>query len=59
MIMQHLERKKPPERIEATVDEKSATGKCCHDPVGISVRKGKDLELIQRCKYCKNGIPQN
>ncbi len=54
---------KPPERIgatvDATVDETPASGECYHDPVGISVRKGKNLELIQRCKYCKNGIPQN
>ncbi len=50
---------KPPERIGATGDETPATGECYHDPVGISVRKGKDLELIPRCKYCKNGIPQN
>jgi len=44
---------KPPEIIGATVD---AT---VQDPVGISVRKGRNLELIQRCKYCKNGIPKN
>lgn len=44
---------KPPEIIGATVD---AT---VQDPVGISVRKGRSLELIQRCKYCKNGIPKN
>jgi hypothetical protein len=48
----------PPERIGATVDETPATGECYPDPVGISIRKGKDLELIPCCKYCKNGIPQ-
>ncbi len=41
---------KPPERIgatvDATVDETPATGECYHDPVGISVRKGRNLELI-------------
>ncbi len=26
-----------------------------HDPVGISIRKGKELEPIPRCQYCKNG----
>jgi hypothetical protein len=31
-----------------------------HDPVGISVRKGKEMELrIPCCQYCKNGIPHN
>ena len=29
------------------------------DPVGISIRKGKELELIPCCQYCKNGIPHN
>ena len=31
-----------------------------HDPVGISVRKGKDMEMrTPCCQYCKNGIPHN
>ena len=29
------------------------------DPVGISIRKGKEFEPIPRCQYCKNGIPHN
>ncbi len=29
------------------------------DPVGISIRKGRELEWIPRCQYCKNGIPHN
>jgi len=33
--------------------------KLYHDPVGISIRKGKELELIPHCQYRKNGIPHN
>ena len=30
------------------------------DPVGISIRKGKQLDLqTPCCQYCKNGIPRN
>jgi hypothetical protein len=27
-----------------------------HDPVGISIRKGKEFELIPCCQYCKNAF---
>jgi hypothetical protein len=37
----------------------SATAKGYHDPVGISIRKGKKLGPIPHCQYCKNGIPHN
>jgi len=30
-----------------------------HDPVGISIRKGKEYDPIPRCQYCKNGISHN
>jgi hypothetical protein len=30
-----------------------------HDPVGISIRKGKEFEPKPRCQYFKNGIPHN
>jgi hypothetical protein len=50
---------KPQQRKGATVDETPVTAKCYHDPVGISIRKGKELELIPHCQYCKNGIPHN
>ncbi len=59
MKMQRVERKKLQQRKGATVDETPVTGECCHDPVGMSIRKGKELELITRCQYCKNGIPHN
>jgi len=29
------------------------------DPVGITIRKGTELEPIPHCQYCKNGIPKN
>ena len=50
---------KPQHRKGATVDETPVTAKRYHDPVGISIRKGKELETIPRCQYCKNGIPHN
>ena len=50
---------KPQQRKGATVDETPVTAKRYHDPVGISIRKGKELELIPHCQYCKNGIPHN
>ncbi len=50
---------KPQHRKGATVDETPVTAKCYHDQVGISIRKGKELEPIPGCQYCKNGIPHN
>ena len=50
---------KPQHRKGATVDETPVTAKRYHDPVGISIRKGKEVELIPCCQYCKNGIPHN
>ncbi len=29
------------------------------DPVGISIRKGRELEPKPRCQYCNNSIPNN
>ena len=46
---------KPQHRKGATLDETPVTA----DPVGISIRKGKELEPIPHCQYCKNGIPHN
>ena len=40
----------------ATLHETPVTA----DPVGISIRKGKELEpSIPICQYCKNGIPRS
>ncbi len=50
---------KPQQRKRDTVDETSVTAKRYHDSVGISIRKGKEFELIPHCQYCKNGIPHN
>ena len=55
---------KPPKRRtknESKRDEKSpsVTGKRYHDPVGISIRQGKEFGPIPTCPYCNNGIPQN
>ena len=45
-------------------DEKSAlvdavASKRYHDPVGISIRKGKEFGPVPLCQHCKNGIPHD
>ena len=59
MKMQRVERKKPQQRKGATVDETPVTAKRYHDPVGISIRKGKELGPIPICPYCKSDIPHS
>jgi hypothetical protein len=55
---------KPPKRRTKNKSKRvekspSVTGKRYHDPVGISIRQGKEFGPIPICPYCKNGIPQN
>ena len=45
-------------------DEKSAlvdavASRRYHDPVGISIRKGKEFGPVPLCQHCKNGIPHD
>jgi hypothetical protein len=57
----------PPKRrlkIKSKKDEKSASvdavaSKRYHDPVGISIRKGKEFGPVPLCQHCKNGIPHD
>jgi hypothetical protein len=55
---------KPPKRRSKNRSKRneqspSVTAKRYQDPVGLSIRKGKELGPIPRCQYCKNGIPHN
>ena len=55
---------KPPKRCSKNRPKRneqsaSVAAKRYQDPVGLSIRKGKQLGPTPRCQYCTNGIPHN